>query len=69
MFETAEIGQRVGKKEFKTRLPALREALLMAQVQIREAGIPVLILFAGVDGAGKGGVTNKLNEWLDPRYM
>ena len=69
MFETAEIGQKVGKKEFKARLPALREALLMAQVQIREAGIPVLILFAGVDGAGKGGVTNKLNEWLDPRYV
>lgn len=69
MFETAELGRKVGKKEFKERLPALREALLLAQVRIREAQIPVLVLFAGVDGAGKGATANLLNSWLDPRWI
>lgn len=69
MFETAELGRKVGKQEFKERVPALREALLLAQVKLREVGQPVLILFAGVDGAGKGETANLLNEWLDPRYV
>lgn len=69
MFETAELGRRVPKQEFKLRLPPLREALLLAQVEIRRAKIPVVVLFAGVDGAGKGDTANRLNEWLDPRWI
>jgi polyphosphate kinase 2 (PPK2 family) len=69
VFETAELGRKVPKKEFKRRLPALRESLLLAQVLMREKKVPVLLLFAGVDGAGKGGTANLLNEWLDPRWI
>ena len=65
----AELGRKVAKREFKLRLPPLREGLLLAQVKLREAGIPALVLFAGVDGAGKGDVVHALNEWMDPRWM
>ena len=68
MFETAELGQRVKRRDFNAKVPALREELLEAQTQLRESGkFPVLVLFAGVDGAGKGESVNLLNEWLDPR--
>jgi len=69
MFETAELGQKIRKKEFDAREPALREALLMAQQRLRKAPFPVIILFAGVDGAGKGATVNLLNEWMDPRWI
>ena len=52
MFETAELGQKVGKKEYEERVTELRGALLEAQVRLREVGFPVILLFAGVDGAG-----------------
>jgi len=67
MFETAELGQRVSKDEYRKREPALREQLLEAQATLRKAGFPVIVLFAGVDGAGKGETANLLNEWMDPR--
>ncbi len=69
MFETAELGRKVQKKEFKQRVPDLRESLLFAQRQMQEAGFPVIVIFAGVDGAGKGETVNLLNEWMDPRWI
>jgi len=70
VFESAEIGHQISKKEFKTREPVLREALLGAQYQLLErARFPVIILVNGVDGAGKGETVNILNEWMDPRHI
>lgn len=69
MFETAELGQTVSKEDYGERVPLLRERLLDAQQRLRAAEIPVLVLFAGVDGAGKSDTTNLLNEWLDPRWI
>jgi len=69
MFETAELGRKVGKAEFKQREAKLREDLLIAQGRLRKAGFPVIVLFAGVDGAGKGEMVNELNGWLDPHYV
>ena len=69
MFETAELGQTVSKKDYLESVPVLRERLLDAQQRLRTADFPVLILFAGVDGAGKSDTTNLLNEWLDPRWI
>ena len=54
MFETAELGQKVAKEEYQERATELRAELLEAQVRLREVGFPVILLFAGVDGAGKG---------------
>jgi polyphosphate:AMP phosphotransferase len=70
MFQTAELGQRVEKDEFKTRERGLRTALLSLQQRLRkEAGFPVIIDFAGVRGAGKGTSINILNKWMDTRWI
>ncbi len=70
MFETAELGRTVSKKEFKERVPALRESLLTTQQELRtSAKFPVIIVFAGVDGAGKSETVNLMNEWMDPRWI
>ncbi len=69
MFETAELGRKVSKSDYKSLVPELRVQLLEVQQQVRRARIPVVILFAGVDGAGKGETVNLLNEWMDPRWV
>jgi polyphosphate kinase 2 (PPK2 family) len=69
MFETAELGQTVGKREYKEREALLREELLEAQFRLKASDFPVIVLLHGVDGAGKGETANLLNEWMDTRLM
>jgi polyphosphate:AMP phosphotransferase len=70
MFQTAELGQKISKKEFKQRELPLWENLLGLQQKLRHQGkCPVLIDFAGVRGAGKGTSVNLLNKWMDARWI
>ena len=34
-----------------------------------QAPFPVVVLFGGVDGAGKSETVHLLNEWMDPRWI
>jgi polyphosphate:AMP phosphotransferase len=70
MFEAAELGRKVSSSDYKAQVPALREDLLDAQIRLREdRRSSVIILFGGVDGAGKSESVNLLNEWMDPRWL
>ncbi len=69
MFEAAELGRKVSKDEFDKAAPKLRMELLALQQRLRSADFPVIIVFAGVDGAGKHETVNLLNEWMDPRWI
>jgi polyphosphate:AMP phosphotransferase len=69
MFEAAEVGRKLSKREYRAQVPPLRMELLDAQQQLRHASFPVIVLFAGVDTAGKGEMVNLLNEWMDPRWI
>ena len=70
MFESAEIGHKIDKAAYKAAVPALRAALLEAQVNLHEnKKIPVVVLISGQDGAGKGETINVLYEWMDPRFI
>ncbi|PYQ19639.1 MAG: polyphosphate:AMP phosphotransferase, partial [Acidobacteria bacterium] len=69
MFEAAELGRKVSKSEYATQLPDLRSGLLAAQVALRPAGVPVILVFSGADGAGKSETVQRLHEWLDPRGL
>jgi len=70
MFESAEIGHKIGKATYRAEVPPLRAALLGAQVDLFENGkIPVVVLISGQDGAGKGETINVLYEWMDPRFI
>jgi polyphosphate:AMP phosphotransferase len=70
MFESAEIGHAIDKKTFEAEEPALREALLEAQFELKQQGrFPVIVLINGIEGAGKGETVKLLNEWMDPRLI
>ena len=70
MFESAELGHKIDKATYEAELPALREALLDAQLDLFEQKkFPVILLIGGVDGAGKGETVNLLTEWMDPRHI
>jgi polyphosphate:AMP phosphotransferase len=69
MFETAELGRSVGHEEFEAELPKLRLELLEAQRELQKAGVPVVLLLAGADGAGKGETVKRVLEWLDARGL
>ena len=67
MFETAELGRKLSREEYAAELPASRARLLAAQFALQETKVPVIVVIAGADGAGKGETVNRLLEWLDPR--
>jgi polyphosphate:AMP phosphotransferase len=70
MFDSANFKHQVGKAAYKREEAGLREGLLNAQFDLKQHGsFPVLILIAGVEGAGKGETVNLLNEWMDPRHI
>ena len=69
MFETAELGHTVTSREYRERVARLREDLLTEQGRLRKAPFSLIVVFAGVDGAGKGSMVNVLNNWMDPHYI
>lgn len=70
MFESAEIGHAIDKDAYDAEVPALREALLEAQYELKQqARFPVIVLINGIEGAGKGETVKLLNEWMDPRLI
>jgi polyphosphate:AMP phosphotransferase len=70
MFESADLDHEVGKAAYKREEAQLRRALLEAQLALRRDGrFSVVLLIAGVQGAGRGETVNLLNEWMDPRHV
>ena len=70
MFDSAELDHRISKEEYRREEPKLREALLTAQFALKDnPRFPVLMLIAGVEGAGKSETINTLAEWMDPRFI
>jgi len=70
VFETAELGRTLTKKEYDEREQALRGGLLTVQYDLRDAAdFPVIVVLAGNDRAGCVEVMNLLHEWMDPRYL
>jgi polyphosphate:AMP phosphotransferase len=69
VFRTAELGRKVARQTYGEQVPALRQELLELQQTLRTLPFPVIVVFAGVDGAGKGETVNLLNEWMDPRWL
>jgi len=70
MFEAAEIKHKVDKATYKREEPRLRETLLRVQFALAEKKpFEVVIVIAGLAGAGKGDTLAMLNEWIDPRLI
>jgi len=70
MFESAKLEHHLDKAVYERAAAQLRRALLDAQYDLKQHGrFPVLVLIAGVEGAGKSETVNLLNEWMDPRHI
>jgi AMP-polyphosphate phosphotransferase len=59
--------ERVPKKAYEARIGQLRERLVQLQVELKQQPFSVLLIVAGVAGAGRGDLLNALGGWLDPR--
>jgi polyphosphate:AMP phosphotransferase len=69
MFETAELGRKTSKEDYRKQEPFLRVGLLTAQYELRDADFPVILVLGGNDRLGCTEVSNLLHEWMDPRYL
>jgi len=70
VFQSAALPVTLSKEDFKKLEPALRTELLAAQQKmIAGEAAALLIVIAGVDGAGKNEAIARLLEWLDVRHL
>ncbi|TAL01579.1 MAG: polyphosphate kinase [Rhodospirillaceae bacterium] len=69
MFQIAELGQKVSREDFNRVAAALRTELLVLQEELKSEDFPVILMFAGVAGAGKAEALDLINEWMDPRWI
>jgi len=67
MLEKIDLNRKLPKREYKARLPYLRDRLYDLQKTCWSAGIPTVILFEGWDAAGKGTSVKALTRRLEPR--
>ena len=67
MLETVDLKKSVEKEEYKEEIEKLKQKLAALQRTIKEKKIPVIVLFEGWGGAGKGTLLSKLILTLDPR--
>jgi len=70
MFDEAQSDPTLSKDAYQALEARLRVALLKAQYsRLERADRALLVVVAGIDGAGKGAAINLLNEWMDPRHI
>ena len=69
-FKAAEIGATLSDDRFRALKDRLRLDLIAAQQKARGlARFPIIIVLAGVRGAGVIDTLNLLNTWMDPRWI
>lgn len=67
LLAQVDLTQSLSPEEYKQQLREEQTRFGKLQQSIDEHQIPVLVLFEGWDGAGKGGAIKRLTDILDPR--
>jgi polyphosphate kinase 2 (PPK2 family) len=67
MLETLDLKKSVDKTAYKKAFGALQDRMRALQYELQRAEIATVIVFEGVDGAGKGTTISQVVERLDPR--
>lgn len=67
MLDAIPPGNPLSGDEFDELELPLRMDLLAAQQSLAAANRATILIIAGVDGAGKGALAQRLCEWMDPR--
>ncbi len=60
---------RPEKEEVKQRLKTARDRLEALELEVKAAGLPVLVLVEGWGAAGKGSMIGRIIQCLDPRFF
>lgn len=70
LFDAAESDPQLAGDQAKPLEAKLRAALLKAQYErVQKADRSLIIVMAGIPGAGKGAAASLLNEWMDARHI
>ncbi|MCL2404391.1 MAG: polyphosphate:AMP phosphotransferase [Defluviitaleaceae bacterium] len=69
MLSDINLQQTLDKKEYKSSMRELEATLANLQQTLREAQIPVIIVFEGWGASGKGTSIARVVNALDPRYF
>ena len=69
MLEALDLNAQLPKALYQQQLEPLQHALHTLQIQARDLGRPIVIVYEGWDAAGKGGNIRRLTERLDPRFF
>lgn len=64
-----DLARKISRDDYKERKPKLEVRLGRLQRKAIEAGLPVVVLFEGCEGAGKGTLINRFIRGMDPRHF
>ena len=67
MAKARDAVEKLSKKEYEQQVAEIRAGLVELQVQLKKSPFKIVLILAGVDGAGRGDAINTLMGWLDPR--
>lgn len=67
MLEKIDLSKTMDKKEYKKRMEVLEPKLARLQRELKSCNVPVMIVFEGFGGAGKGTQINHLIEPMEPQ--
>lgn len=69
MLKEWKDSEKPSEKELKKRLDTARDKLAAQQIQVKERGLPVLVLVEGWGTAGKGSGIGQMIKNIDPRFF
>ncbi len=67
MLGQIDVAKKMGKKEYEEKMESLQIRFGELQRACKEKGIPIMVVFEGLDAAGKGTMINRMIQSLDPR--
>lgn len=67
MLEMIDLKKKLSKPHYKKTMVELERRVNELQRACRDAGIPTILVFEGLEAAGKGTCINRLMQPLDPR--
>jgi len=57
------------KKAYEAKVSEVRQELIKLQVDLQKSRTKIVLILAGVEGAGRGDALNTLMGWFDPRNV
>ncbi len=69
MAKASGSSTKLSKKAYDSKVSRVRQDLINLQIDLQESRTKIVLILAGVEGAGRGAALNTLMGWLDPRNV